>query len=56
MLEGIGRIVVEADDESGQQIDAMAVDRPHCGQHVAAEILRLACLLQTRRVGGIRYR
>src|SRR5262249_12231812 len=40
------RVVVEADDEAREDVDAMRIDAPHAGEHVLAQVLRLAGLAQ----------
>jgi hypothetical protein len=49
-IEGMRGVVVEADDEPRQHVDAVGVDGMHRPQHVRAQVLGLAGLLKARCV------
>jgi len=49
-LEGIDRVVVETDDEAGEDLQPGGVDPAHRLEQIAAHVLRLAGLAQARLV------
>src|SRR6185295_13076160 len=52
-LEGVERVVVEADNESGQDVDPVLVNAADGREDVFVQILRLQRFLQAARVGRL---
>ena len=52
-LEGLDRVVIEADDEAGEDVDGVGVNASQRGQHVLARVLVLFRFLEALRVCGL---